>query len=268
MGRVDPAGGSMSPRPVALRVIASEAARAAGDELLARFRSRDELVVRAKSSPTDMVSEADEAAEAAIRRILAARRPDDAILGEEGGRTGEGELEWVVDPLDGTTNFLYGIPAWCVSVAVRDAEGGIAGVVFDPVRDEVFAAERGGAATMNGEALRRDDDPDLAVSLIGTGFGYDAAVRERQAAVAAALLPRARDLRRVGAAALDLAWCAAGRLDGYYERGVKPWDIAAGSLICACAGLDVRVLPETDELPSGLLAAPPRLAAELEKIVG
>lgn len=254
-------------RPVALRVIASEAARAAGDVLLERFRARDELVVRTKSTSTDMVSEADEAAEAEIRRILGARRPDDAILGEEGGRTGSGELEWVVDPLDGTTNFLYGIPAWCVSVAVRDADGGVAGVVFDPVRDEVFAAERGGAATLNGSPLTRDDDPDLSVALIGTGFGYDAAVREGQAAVAAALLPRVRDLRRVGAAALDLAWLAAGRLDGYYERGVKAWDIAAGSLICERAGLTVRPLAATDDLPDGLLAAPPGLADALAPFV-
>ncbi|MGK2939319.1 MAG: inositol monophosphatase family protein [Solirubrobacteraceae bacterium] len=257
----------MSPRPVALRVIASEAARAAGDVLRERFIMRSELVVRAKSSPTDMVSDADEAAEAEIRRVLGARRPDDAILGEEGGRTGSGALEWVVDPLDGTTNYLYGIPAWCVSVAVRDADGGLAGVVFDPVRDEVFAAERGGPATLNGEPLWRDDDPELAVSLIGTGFGYDAAVRERQAAVAATLLPRVRDLRRVGAAALDLAWTAAGRLDGYYERGVQPWDIAAGALICERAGLDVRDLSPRGELPGGLLAAPAGLADALASYV-
>lgn len=257
----------MSPRPVALRVIASEAARAAGDILRERFIMRGELVVRTKSSSTDMVSEADEAAEAAIRRILGARRPDDAILGEEGGRTGTGELEWVVDPLDGTTNFLYGIPAWCVSVAVRDGDGVIAGVVFDPIRDEVFAAERDGIATLNGTALRRDDDPGLEVSLIGTGFGYDAALRERQAAVAATLLPRVRDVRRVGAAALDLAWTAAGRLDGYYERGVQPWDIAAGTLICAQAGLQVRDLAERDGLPDGVLAAPAGLADALAQIV-
>jgi myo-inositol-1(or 4)-monophosphatase len=258
----------MSPRPVALRVIASEAARAAGDVLRERFVMRGDLAVRTKSSSTDMVSEADEAAEAEIRRILGARRPDDAILGEEGGRTGTGELEWVVDPLDGTTNFLYGIPAWCVSVAVRDAEGVIAGVVFDPIRDEVFAAERDGIATLNGTALRRDDDPELGVSLIGTGFGYDAALRERQAAVAATLLPRVRDVRRVGAAALDLAWTAAGRLDGYYERGVQPWDVAAGTLICAQAGLQVRGLAERDGLPDGVLAAPAGLADALAAIVG
>lgn len=262
------APGAMSPRPVALRVIASEAARAAGDVLRERFVMRAELVVRAKSSPTDMVSEADEAAEAEIRRILGARRPGDAILGEEGGRTGAGELEWVVDPLDGTTNFLYGIPAWCVSVAVRDGDGVIAGVVFDPVRDEVFAAERGGAATLNGAPLQRADDPELAVSLIGTGFGYDAALRERQAAVVATLLPRVRDVRRVGAAALDLAWTAAGRLDGYYERGVQAWDIAAGALICARAGLDVRELDAQGELPGGLLAAPAGLADALAPFVG
>lgn len=258
----------MSPRPVALRVIASEAARAAGDVLRERFIMRGDLTVRTKSSSTDMVSEADEAAEAEIRRILGARRPDDAILGEEGGRTGSGELEWVVDPLDGTTNFLYGIPAWCVSVAVRDGDGVIAGVVFDPIRDEVFAAERDGIATLNGTALRRDDDPELGVALIGTGFGYDAALRERQAGVAATLLPRVRDIRRVGAAALDLAWTAAGRLDGYYERGVQPWDIAAGTLICAQAGLHVRELPERDGLPDGVLAAPAGLADALAPIVG
>ena len=246
--------------------IAHDAARAAAGELLARFGQRQRNV-RVKSSPTDLVSDADLAAEAAIRRVLADRRPKDAILGEEGGETSGGELRWVIDPLDGTTNFLFGLPQFAVSVACEDATGALAGIVLDPVRDEMFAATRSGPATLNGTEISGSDREELATALVCTGFAYDAGVRGRQAQLLATVLPRVRDIRRAGAAALDLCWCACGRCDAYFERGLKPWDWAAGSLIASRAGLELRELPASDDGPSGLLAAPPGLVDELEALV-
>lgn len=246
--------------------VAHEAARAAAAELLPRFGHRQRNV-RAKSSPTDLVSDADLAAEAAIRRVLADRRPQDAILGEEGGATGEGELRWVIDPLDGTINFLFGFPQFAVSVACEDTAGAIAGVVLDPVRDEAFAATRTGPATLNGAEIEASDRDELATALVATGFAYDASLRARQAQLLLRVLPRVRDIRRAGAAALDLCWCACARCDAYYERGLKPWDWSAGSLIAARAGLELRELVADGDGPYGLLAAPPALADELHALV-
>jgi myo-inositol-1(or 4)-monophosphatase len=226
------------------------------------------LAISAKSTPTDLVSDADVRTERLIRARLEAARPDDAILGEEGDdRPGTSGLRWVVDPLDGTVNFLFGIPQWCVSIACEDDAGALAGVVHDPMRGETWAATRDGAATLDGVPLRPALRGDLATALVATGFGYDAAVRESQARVVARLLPRVRDVRRFGAAALDLAWAAAGRVDAYFERGVKPWDVAAGALICARAGLEVHELPPAPPADAGLLVAPPGLAGELLAIV-
>lgn len=249
-----------------LLAVALEAARGAGAELRARF-GRGNLGVRAKSGPTDLVSDADLAAEAAIREVLSARRPDDAILAEEGGETSGGALRWVVDPLDGTTNFLFGVPAWGVSVACEDAEGGLVGVVLDPMRDECFAATRSGPATLDGEEITARTEGDLAHALIATGFAYDAQVRARQAEVVARLLPRVRDVRRVGAAALDLSWVACGRFDAHYERGLQPWDLAAGSLIAARAGLEIRGVPATEHEPAGVVVTRAELMDELYALV-
>jgi myo-inositol-1(or 4)-monophosphatase len=246
--------------------VADEAVRAAASELAARFGGRARGI-GTKSTPTDPVTEADLAAEQAVRDVLARRRPDDRVLGEEGGATGEGRLRWVVDPLDGTVNFLYGIPAFAVSIACEDESGALAGVVLDVVREECFAATRSGEATLNGEAIRPSGCHELATALVATGFGYDAKVRAGQALVAGHLLPRVRDIRRVGAAAIDLGWCACGRFDAYYERGVKAWDVAAGALICARAGLEVRDLPAGGEDPAGLLVAPGAIIEELLELV-
>jgi myo-inositol-1(or 4)-monophosphatase len=235
--------------------VARDAASAAAAELRQRFG--EARGVRTKSTPTDLVSDADLAAERAIRAVLAERRPGDAILAEEGGETAGGELRWVVDPLDGTINYLFGIPAYAVSIACEDASGVIAGVVLDPSRDERFEATRSGPAMLNGEpvdAARRAESLDVA--MVATGFGYDQAVRARQADVLTRVLPRVRDIRRVGAAALDLCWCACGRFDAYYERGLNPWDVAAGGLIAARAGLEVRDLPASGPDPAGTVAAP------------
>ena len=247
--------------------VAVQAARAAASELMARFGARAREV-STKSTPTDLVSEADLAAERAVREVLGRRRPDDRVLGEEGGATGEGELRWLVDPLDGTVNFLFGIPEFAVSIACENGTGALAGVVLDVVRDECFAATRSGAAVMNGEPIQGSSRDELATAMVATGFGYDAAVRERQAAVVARVLPRVRDIRRVGAAALDLAWCACGRFDAYYERGVKPWDVAAGNLICSRAGLKLRDLPAVGEDPAGVVVAPWAIVDELVELVG
>jgi myo-inositol-1(or 4)-monophosphatase len=247
--------------------IAREAARAGARELTVRF-GRGAEGVHAKSTPTDLASEADLAAESAIREVLARRRPQDAVLGEEEGATGHGARRWVVDPLDGTINFLFGVPAFAVSVACEDASTTIAGVVLDPVRGECFEATRSGPATLNGAPIRASERSDLATALVATGFGYDAGVRVRQAEVVARVLPRARDIRRVGAAALDLVWCACGRWDAYYERGVKRWDVAAGKLVARRAGLEVRDLPATGEDPAGLVVAPAGIIEELFGLVG
>jgi myo-inositol-1(or 4)-monophosphatase len=251
---------------LALLQIAEEAARAAAGELLDRF-GRSPSDVQSKSSPTDLVSEADLAAERAIRAVLARRRPDDSVLGEEGGATGDGKLRWVVDPLDGTINFLFDVPVFAVSVACENAGETLAGVVLDPIRDECFAATRSGEASLNGVAIQGSGRGELATALVATGFGYDAGVRARQAAVLQRVLPRVRDIRRGGAAAIDLAWCSCGRYDAYYERGVKRWDVAAGSLIARRAGLEVRELPADGEDAAGIVAAPPAVIDELFRLV-
>ncbi len=248
--------------PRVLLGVAEEAARVAGTVLLERFGRDTQSDLHAKSTPTDLASEADLAAEAAIADLLAQRRPGDALLAEEGGGDDEvptDGVRWVVDPLDGTINFLFGIPQWCVSVACEDARGTLAGVILDPIRGDLFAATIDGAATRNDRPLEPGPPRPLAEALIATGFAYDADVRARQAELLARLLPRVRDVRRLGSAALDLAWLAAGRYDAYVERTVQPWDVAAGALIARRAGLEVRDLPAREGLPYGIAAGRPAL---------
>jgi myo-inositol-1(or 4)-monophosphatase len=250
-----------------LLAVAQDAAGAAAGELRSRFGHRQDGV-HTKSSPTDLVSNADLAAESAIREVLGRRRPGDAILGEEGGSTGDGALRWLVDPLDGTVNFLFGIPVFAVSIACEDASGTVAGVVLDPIRDECFSATRSGAPTLNGQPIHYPDRAgELSLAMVATGFGYDPAVRARQATVMARVLPRVRDIRRAGAAALDLAWCACGRYDAYFERAVNSWDVAAGALVAVRAGLEVRELAATGDDPSGMIAAPGTLIDELYGLI-
>jgi myo-inositol-1(or 4)-monophosphatase len=236
--------------------IAVEAARLAGGQLRDRFGS--EVEVTAKSTPTDLASEADLAAERAIRELLGERRPGDELLGEEEGGSVEplepGRVRWVFDPLDGTINYLFGIPQWCVSVAAEDADGGLAAAIFDPMLDELFTATRTTGPFLNGEPMGPGPVRPPAESLVATGYAYDAEVRVRQSEILAAVVPAFRDVRRMGSAALDMAWLAAGRYDAYFERTVKPWDVAAGTLLCRRAGLEVRDLPARDGLPYGVMA--------------
>lgn len=234
-----------------------------------RFR-RPASGVEAKSSATDPVSDADREAEALIQRELLAARPEDGLLGEEGASAQAGGAEgggrrWVVDPLDGTVNFLYGQAAWAVSIALEDAGDLLVGVVHDPARGETFSAARGRGCRLNGEPVRVGAAESLETALVATGFGYAAERRALQAEALVAILPRVRDIRRAGSAALDLAWVAAGRLDGYWERGLKHWDWAAGRLLVEEAGGATQRL-EGD--PEGLAAANPRLLPALVELVG
>ena len=228
-------------------------AREAGQELLRRFGG-PALGVEHKSSSTDPVSDADRAAEALIRARLHAARPGDAILGEEGGEAAGHGLRWIVDPLDGTVNYLYGLSAWAVSIACEDADGLLAAVVYHPPSGEMFAAARGEGAVLDGRPIAVRPAREPARSLVATGFAYSAEVRERQAVIAARLLPQVRDIRRAGSAALDLAWTAAGRHDAYFERGLALWDRAGGELLVREAGGTIVDLEAADGLPAGLAA--------------
>lgn len=194
-----------------------------------------------KSSATDMVSEVDHNSEAYIAEYLTTHRPADGLLGEESGsKEGTSGVRWVVDPLDGTTNFLFGVPQWCVSIAAEIDERPVVGVVVDPSRDETWHAVLGRGATCNGRPCRPAfGRSELSTALVGTGFGYLASRRAWQAETVARILPKVRDIRRFGSAALDLCWVAGGRFDAYYEWGLNAWDLSAGRLVCTEAGLRV-----------------------------
>lgn len=221
-----------------------------------------------KSSPTDVVTAADRASEQLILAALSRARPDDGVLGEEGAsRAGTSGMRWVVDPVDGTVNFLYDLPQWAVSIGVEDDDGTAVGVVYDPSKDELWQAVRGGGATLNGRSLAVTGCTSLDQALVGTGFGYDARRRAAQAAYLPDLLPRVRDLRRMGAGALDLCSVAAGRLDAYYEQGLSPWDLSAGGLVATEAGAVVAGLHGG---PAGfplVVAATPGVFASLHDLL-
>ena len=251
-------------RPDELLDLAIAASRRAGDLLLEYARRRrdgDDLGIGSKSSVNDLVSDADRGAERLIADILGEGRPDDGLLSEEGAvtRTGTTGLRWVVDPLDGTTNFLYGQPHWCVSIACEDEGGGVVGVVHDPARGETFTAVRGGGARLGEAELRVTSASVLEQTLLATGFSYDPGTRSAWGRDVGELLGCVRDVRRPGSAALDLAWCAAGRVDAYLEFGVARWDWAAGCLLVSEAGGEVSwpVLSLAGLDRTGVLAAGP-----------
>ena len=246
--------------------LAERAARAAGEVLMSYFGRAAEGLA-SKTSPTDPVSDADREAERTIREILLSEHPDDGLLGEEGSRSSsDSGRTWIVDPLDGTVNFLYGLRAWAVSIALADEEGLAAGVVFNPVSGECFSAVRGEGASVDGKPLQVTRCPTLDRAMVATGFSYEAERRREQAQLLVELLPRIRDLRRAGAAALDLAFVAAGRVDAFYERGLKRWDESAGRLLVLEAG---GVVADLEGEPRGVAAAAtPTLLDELVAAVG
>ena len=246
--------------------LAERAARAAGEVLMSYFGRAAEGLA-SKTSPTDPVSDADREAERVIRELLTSERTDDGLVGEEGSRIdGEHARRWIVDPLDGTVNFLYGLRTWAVSIALEDADGLAVGVVFNPVDEECFTALRGEGAALNGDEIRVTGCPALDRAMVATGFSYEADRRREQAELLVGLLPRIRDVRRAGAAALDLAYVAAGRVDAFYERGLKRWDEAAGRLLVKESGGAVEDLQGE---PQGVVAAAtPTLLEELRAAVG
>lgn len=255
--------GGDPPDPIELLRVARAAAEGAGALLLeglGRARSR----VTTKTTATDMVTEMDEAAERYIAEHVRAARPDDAITGEEGtSDRGRSTVEWIVDPIDGTTNYLYGHPGFAVSVAAAVRDEVVAGVVVDPVHGEVFTATLGGGARRNDLPIAASSQEDLSLALVATGFSYDPARRRRQAEVLVEVMPSVRDLRRMGAAAMDLCSVACGRVDAYYERGLARWDYAAGALVAGEAGALAGDLDGGPPSGDFLVVAAPGIFTEL-----
>ena len=257
---------SAAPAPADLLALAVDTAREAAD-LVFRGRSSAGEQVGTKSSPVDIVTAVDTAIERLIADRLLGARPDDGLLGEEGGsRSGTSGVRWVVDPIDGTVNFLYGLPAYAVSIAAEVDGVVVAGAVLNVATEELFTATRGGGARLSAPRLPEavplacSAPPSLDRTLVSTGFGYRADDRRAQGAVVAELLPRVRDIRRFGSSALDLCAAAAGRVDAYYELHLNPWDHAAGALIAAEAGVVVTGLPGRPFAEPMAIAAAPSIA--------
>jgi myo-inositol-1(or 4)-monophosphatase len=240
--------GGAAPEPAALERIAASTARAAATVVTAAYGRADP--VARKSSPTDVVTQTDLRAEDLIRRILRERTPAAGVVGEERGDSEPGaRLQWVIDPLDGTVNFVHGVPVFAVSIAAALDGEVVAGAVVDVLRGELFSAHLGGGARHDGESISASSCASLPDALVATGFSYRADVRAAQGEVAHRLLSRTGDLRCFGSAALELCWVACARLDGYYQRGTEIWDRAAGALIASEAGARVELpCPENRDL--------------------
>lgn len=251
----------------ALLAVAERLAREAG--AVAQDGRRGGLRdVGTKTTATDMVTEYDRACERIVVDGIRAVRPDDAIVGEEGARhQGTSPYTWCVDPIDGTTNFLYDLPMWAVSIGVADDEGPLAGVVHVPARGETFTAVRGGGAALNGDPIRCNADAVLERALVATGFSYDAPSRVRQARRVSRMIDRIRDVRRFGAASIDLCWVACGRLDAYFEENLHPWDVAAADLIVREAGGRTGDFAGGPMRPVQVLAAPPAIFDGLAALI-
>jgi len=251
-----------------LLAIARSAAREAAELVRDRRPAGRVEVTATKSSATDIVTEMDRAAERLLVDRILAQRPDDGVLGEEGAESpGTSGVTWVLDPIDGTVNYLYGIPGYGVSVGVRVGDEVVAGVVINPATRETWSATKGRGAELDGRPIRVNDEQDLAMALLATGFGYESSRRARQAEILRTVLPRVRDIRRAGAASLDLCAVACGRVDAYYERGLKPWDLAAGGLIAAEAGARVEGLQGRSAGEDLVVAAPPALFEPLAELL-
>jgi myo-inositol-1(or 4)-monophosphatase len=241
-------------------------------DLLSEAAGTARTDVASKSSATDMVTEVDRASEDLIVRELLAARPDDGILAEEGsGRAGTSGVRWVVDPLDGTTNYLYGYGSWAVSIAAEiGAEGDsqvVAGVVIDAARGETFSAARGQGAQLDGEPIACSSETELSQALVATGFAYSAALRRQQADALVDIIANVRDIRRGGAAAVDLCSVACGRVDAYFERNLAWWDHAAGSLIAQEAGAVVEPFPSRPAEAGAVSAVAPALAGPMRDLL-
>lgn len=256
-----------------LQSLASDVAREAG-ELALRRRTEGVAIAATKSALADIVTEADREVEELIRRRLAEARPDDGFLGEESGaQRGSGDVTWVVDPIDGTVNYAYGIPAYAVSIAAVAGEPvpgkweALAGAVFNPASGELFRAARGEGAWLGEQRLVVNAEPSPAGALIATGFGYRAETHAGDLDRLARVMPIARDVRRIGAASLDFAFVAAGRFDAYFERGLAPWDHAAGALLVTEAGGLVDGRPADEHGRALFVAAAPILCERILHLV-
>lgn len=265
-----PAGSAPAPEALLDRAVA--AARE-GAALARQYRANGVGDIGTKSTRTDLVTAADRAVEALITRLLLDGHPDDRVLGEEGGESAAPDpaapsrVRWIVDPIDGTVNYVYGLPNVGVSIAAEVDGQVVAGVVHNVATGEEWTAVRGGGAWRNGIRLTGSRVTSLDLTLVATGFGYDAARRAHQAAVLAGLVPRVRDIRRMGAASLDLCAAAEGLVDAYFEKGLAAWDLAAGGLIAQEAGLLVTGLRGAPPGPAMVLAAPPAVYAELHDLL-
>jgi myo-inositol-1(or 4)-monophosphatase len=249
-----------------LLALAQDLARRAAELQLERLGSG--FRVDTKSTATDMVTAVDDEVERLLVDGIREARPDDGILGEEGADVdGTSGYRWVIDPIDGTTNYLYGHAGFAVSIACEFEGETVVGVVNDPLHRELFAATRGGGATRNGESIHCSQEKDLSKALVATGFGYDPAQRREQGEVIARIIGEIRDIRRMGAAAVDLCSVACGRVDAYFERGLNAWDLAAGELIAVEAGATLSSIEGGPAVPGSVVAAAPALAAPLRELL-
>ena len=256
----------MQPDPAELLILAAEVATRAGQFLLHERPAN--LETEEKSSPTDPVTVMDTESERMIVDALRAARPSDAFLGEEGGaQHGASGVRWLIDPIDGTVNYAYALPHWSVSIAAEVNGMVVAGVVVDPAIGETWTAVRGGGSFCNGERVTCSTETRLDHALAGTGFGYTLPMRTRQAEVIRSVLPRIRDIRRVGSCAVDLCWTACGRFDVFFEQGPNIYDFAAGGLVATEAGVQLGGLNGKPPGPAMVVAAPPALFGPLHDLL-
>ena len=245
--------------------LAQTVAKAAGSHLMNRPSS---FTFTEKSSVIDFATQMDQQAEELIVKQILTSRPDDGIIAEEGAaRTSKSGITWVIDPLDGTVNYLYGLPGWNVSIAAKDNEGVLVGVVYAPSINGFWSAVRGGDATYNGDKIKCNNPVSLDKALLSTGFAYDLDLRIKQGVVISKLLPRIRDLRRNGAAAVDLCYVAMGALDGYFEASLNEWDHAAGGLIATQAGAIISGRAGGPASKDLVVCAGPALHAQLLPLI-
>jgi myo-inositol-1(or 4)-monophosphatase len=246
---------------IELAALAEQVARSAGALLMQR---PDSFTFTEKSSAVDFATQMDQQTEDLIVKSLLAARPDDGIIAEEGAaQQSKSGITWVIDPLDGTVNYLYGLPGWNISIAAKDQSGVIAAVVYAPTIDSLWRATKGGGAFLNNKSIKCSEPVNLNLALIATGFSYDLELRKEQGARIQKLIPQIRDLRRNGAAAVDLCYVAMGAVDAYFENSLKEWDFAAGGLIATEAGAVIS--GRTGGAPDGdmVVCAGPSLHAQL-----